>query len=80
VCVEIVGIILRHNQKIKGIEVNNSPILISQYADDTFLISDAPERSFKESIEYLNALVKISGLKFKYRKNSGGMDRKKNTK
>ena len=62
-CVEILGIRLRNNKKIKGIEVGNLPILISQYADDTTLILNGSEMSLKESINELNTFAKISGLK-----------------
>ena len=62
-CVEILGIRFRNNNRIKGIEVNNCPVLISQYADDTTLILDGSEISLKESIVELNKFAKISGLK-----------------
>ena len=39
-CAEILGILIRNNDKVKGITIDDSEYLISQYADDTSLILD----------------------------------------
>lgn len=62
-CAEILAIRLRNNSKIKSINVDNCPILVSQYADDTCLILDGSEMSLKESIIELKGFARISGLK-----------------
>ena len=62
-CAEILAIRIRNNKKIKGINVENYPILMSQYADDTSLILDGSETSLQEAITELNNFAKISGLK-----------------
>ena len=48
---------------IQGLNTENCPILISQYADDTSLMLDGTETSLRESIDELDKFAKISGLK-----------------
>ena len=62
-CTEILAIRLRNNNNITGIDVNDVPLLLSQYADDTSLILDGSEKSLRESISELNLFAQISGLK-----------------
>ena len=61
-CVEILAIRLRNNINVKGINIDNCPILISQFADDTSLVLDGTESSLKETLNELNSFAKISGL------------------
>ena len=44
-------------QRIKGIEINSIDFKLSQYADDTTLILDSSERSFLESVIFIETLV-----------------------
>jgi len=44
---KILAIRLRINKNIKGIDVNDSQILLSQYADDTSLVLDGTKGSLK---------------------------------
>ena len=60
---EILSTLIRTNDKIKGIKVNNTDILLSQYADDTTLCLDGSEESLKEAIQVLNFFAHMSGLK-----------------
>ena len=62
-CAEVLAIRIRNNKNIKGINVDNYPILISQYADDTSLILDGSKLSLKEAMTELKEFYKISGLK-----------------
>ena len=62
-CVEILASRLRNNENVKGIKIDNCPILISQFADDTSLALDGSESSLKEAINDLKNFAKISGLK-----------------
>ena len=62
-CVEILASRLRTNINVKGIKIENCPILISQFADDTSLVLDGSDSSLKEAIKDLKQFAKISGLK-----------------
>lgn len=53
----------KNNKNIKGIKINNTEYLISQYADDTVLILDGSENSLNEAIKELNMFYALSGLK-----------------
>ena len=54
---------LRQNNAIKGITLNETEILLSQFADDITLCLDDSEQSFNESIHTLQRFAQISGLK-----------------
>ena len=62
-CVEILSHRLKQNPFVKGIVIEDLPILISQYADDTSLILDGSESSLKAAMSELKIFANISGLK-----------------
>ena len=62
-CIEILAVKLKNNQKIKGIQIDGTDYLLSQYADDTLIILDGSEKSLRETIKELNNFYNISGLK-----------------
>ena len=49
-CAEILGKMIRSNDKIKGIKINTKEFKLSQYADDTQIILDGTEDSLKETL------------------------------
>lgn len=61
-CAEILAILFRQNENIKGIMINNIEFLVSQYADDTTLLLDGTERSLRNTISVLKFYANISGL------------------
>ena len=61
--VELLSIQLKSNNLIRGIVINDSEPLVSQYADDTFLMLDGSERSLKESLSCFEKFYMVSGLK-----------------
>ena len=61
-CAEVMSILLRHNDQIKGITIDDVEYLLSQYADDTTLILDGSARSLCHSIHVLKFYAEISGL------------------
>jgi hypothetical protein len=63
ICAEILSLMIRQNDKIKGIKINAAELLLSQFADDTTLGLDGSERSFNEAIATLINFAKMSGLK-----------------
>ena len=60
---EILGIMIRQNEKIKGITLNGIEHTIGQYADDTELFIDGSETSLNEAIKTLTIFYNMSGLK-----------------
>ena len=63
VCAEILSIMIRSNEKIKGIKLTNKEILLSLFADDTTLYLDGTEQSFNEAIKTLDLFSTVSGLR-----------------
>ena len=59
---EILSSAIKWNPEIKGIKVDDSEFLISQYADDTSLFLDGSEESLREALETLDKFGKCSGL------------------
>jgi hypothetical protein len=68
ICAEILSLMIRQNDRIKGIKLRASECLLSQFADDTTLSLDGSEESFNEAIETLINFSKISGLKMNTQK------------
>ena len=67
-CAEILGILIRNNKTLKGIEVFNKEFRLSQYADDTSFFLDGSEKSLKEALGVLNLFFNMSGLKINVEK------------
>ena len=62
ICVEIMGIMIRQNDRIKGISINNNEFKLTQYADDSELILEGDRQSFEESIQTIQLFGQYSGL------------------
>lgn len=60
--VETLAIVIRNNNKIEGISINNSTYKIGQLADDTTLFLK-DENSLRESLNVFESFSKCSGLK-----------------
>ena len=54
---------IRKNNDIKGIIINDKEYKLSQYADDTQLILDGTEKSLKAALDILKTYYIMSGLK-----------------
>ena len=66
-CLDIVFIIIKAHQRVKGIYIFEHTYLYSAYADDTtFFLRD--KRSIKEIINTFATLLKCSGLKSNHEK------------
>ena len=59
---------IRNKRGIRGIKIQDTEFKLSQYADDTTLILDGSEQSFKISLTLIEAFGKISGLRLNDRK------------
>lgn len=67
-CAEIMGIMIRNNNLIKGIVIEDKECKLLQYADDTVLFMDGSEDSIKSTLSLVNQYSKFSGLKPNYDK------------
>ena len=65
---EVLSLLIRENNYIKGIKVENQEILLSQFADDTNVCLDGSEQSFREIINLLKGFAQMSGLKMNFEK------------
>ena len=68
ICAECLLNKVRNNKSIKGIHINQSEHMISQYADDTSVILDGSEKSLNEMLKELKDFANISGLKINFEK------------
>ena len=59
---------IKGNENIKGINIKNIQYLISQFANDTTLMLDGTEKSFKEAMSVLEMFARYSGLNPNYTK------------
>ena len=61
-CVEILGIMIRENKDIHGIQIANVEHKLTQYADDTEFLLAGDRKSFETCIETIQLFGKKSGL------------------
>ena len=69
-CTEIMAIMLRKNQDIKGIPVNEILNLLGQYADDADIYSLFDKKSYESIFQCLERFRSISGFTLNYDKTS----------
>ena len=62
-CGEILGKMIRNNNEIHGIIIDNKEYKISQYADDTQLFLNGSENSLRETLDILQIFYTMSGLR-----------------
>ena len=68
ICAEILAILVRNANDMKGINIDGVEYLISQCADDTrFMLHGSPE-SLNNTLSILEYYANISGLKRNYAK------------
>ena len=63
ICAEILSLLIRNNNNIKGIQIDQDlMVLLSQFADDTSLFLDGSRESFEATIATLQFFASFSGL------------------
>ena len=67
-CAEILRKMIRNNNDIRGIIIDNKEYKISQYADDTQIFLNGSENSLREALDVLQKFYEISGLKINVEK------------
>ena len=60
--VEILGIMIRENRLIKGININDEEHKVAQFADDTQMMSEGDAISFEQSINTVDKLVVVTAV------------------
>ena len=65
---EILSLMVRNNQDIRGLSFNNENILMTQYADDTEFILDGSKKYFETMVRILADFASMSGLNINYEK------------
>ena len=68
--IEILAIMLRTNNNIKGVSVNGIRALLSQFADDMDLFIEFRQETWQAVISCLTDYESISGMKINYEKTS----------
>ena len=68
--VEIMAIMIRENDKVKGVVISDVETKLSQYADDSEVILGGDRESFEETVSTINLFGEVSGLKLNYSKTS----------
>ena len=66
---------IRKNNDIHRIIIDNKEYKISQYADDTQLFLNGSENSLRETLEILQKFYTMSGLGMNAEKTQSNMDR-----
>ena len=67
-CAEIMGCMIRENNNIKGIKIEDKEIKLTQYADDSEILMDGDRQSFEETILSVQRFGEISGLSLNTKK------------
>ena len=62
-CAEVLRSMLKTEDSIKEIRINNNIYTLSQYADDTQIFLDGSERSLRSTLRILHKFYLMSGLK-----------------
>ena len=62
-CAEVLSLLIKQNDYIKGIKIGELELKLSQYADDTTILLDGSEQSLEAALQTLSIFAKISGLK-----------------
>ena len=69
-CAEIMANMIRENDNIKGISINNREFKLSQYADDSEIMLQGDRESFEQCFTCIDIFGKVSGLKLNITKTS----------
>ena len=62
-CAEVLSLLIKQDDYIKGIKIGELELKLSQYADDTTILLDGSEQSLEAALQTLSIFAKISVLK-----------------
>ena len=63
ICAQILNLMLKYNQSVRGIKVGNTEFRLTQFADDTTIILDGTRSSLVAALNMLEVYGSMSGLK-----------------
>ena len=63
ICAQILNLMLKYNQSVRGIKVGNTEFRMTQFADDTTIILDGTRSSLVAALNMLEVYGSMSGLK-----------------
>ena len=63
ICAEILSILTKQNNNLKGIKIWETEYKVSQLADDTTILLEGSEQSTETALGILNIFATMSGLK-----------------
>ena len=63
-CVEILSLMIRNDENVKGIKINGKEYKLSQYADDTQLFLDGSKLSLHSALSILKKILLYVRLKY----------------
>jgi hypothetical protein len=66
--IEPLGMELKNNPHIRGIQIGQTEVMLGQYADDTFLLLKNDERSLRAALETFRKFYICSGLRINMEK------------
>ena len=61
---------IRKNKQIKGIQIEDVNLNVTQYADDTTVILDGSEKSLEQVVKTLDTFQQMCGLKINHQQTS----------
>ena len=72
--IELLSASIKYDPDVKGILLDNSEYVITQYADDSTLTLDNNPESLNKALFLIKIFGECSGLKANFEKNTSGMD------
>ena len=63
ICAQILNLMLKYNQSVRGIKVGNTEFRLIPFADDTTIILDGTRNSLEAVLNMLEVYGSMSGLK-----------------
>ena len=68
IVLEVLGIAIREEKEIKGIQIGKEKVKLSLFADDMILYIENPKDSTRKLLELINEYSKVAGYKINTQK------------
>nr|KAF6477967.1 hypothetical protein HJG59_010859 [Molossus molossus] len=68
IVLEVLATAIRHEEKIKGIQIGKEEVKLSLFADDMILYIENPKNSTKNLLDLINEFGKVAGYKINVKK------------
>nr|KAF6374165.1 hypothetical protein mPipKuh1_009404 [Pipistrellus kuhlii] len=63
IVLEVLAIVIRQEEKIKGIQIGKEEVKLSLFSDDMILYIESPKDSIKKLLDLINEFGKVAGYK-----------------